>query len=77
MRTTGLSMKSVLAILFEIAINCTHAVSDTNRKQWWAKATGTCKDGATVEDARKSLGRIRRRLMQELQRIGPINWERR
>jgi hypothetical protein len=35
------------------------------------------KDYATVEDARKSLGRIRRRLMQELQRIGPIKWERR
>ncbi|WP_321943307.1 hypothetical protein [Paraburkholderia tropica] len=35
------------------------------------------KEHATVDEARKSLGRIRRRLMQELQRIGPIKWERR
>lgn len=35
------------------------------------------KDHATVTEARKSLGRLRRRLMQELQRIGPIKWERR
>ena len=35
------------------------------------------KEYAMVDDARKSLGRIRRRLMQELERIGPIRWERR
>lgn len=30
------------------------------------------KDTATIAEARKSLGRIRRRLIQEKQRIGPI-----
>jgi hypothetical protein len=33
------------------------------------------KEHATVADARKSLGRLRRRLMEELQRIGPITWQ--
>lgn len=35
------------------------------------------KEHATVADARKSLGRRRRRLMEELQRIGPITWQKR
>lgn len=34
------------------------------------------KDYSTVEDAKRSLGRLRRRLVQELQRIGPIKWQR-
>jgi hypothetical protein len=34
------------------------------------------KEGATVAEACRSLGRIRRRLLQELQRIGPISWQR-
>ncbi|WP_434660782.1 hypothetical protein P5W99_11120 [Paraburkholderia sp. A3BS-1L] len=35
------------------------------------------KEHATVAEARQTLGRLRWRLMQELQRIGPIKWERR
>ena len=35
------------------------------------------KDHATVAEALRSLGRLRRRLLHELQRIGPIKWERR
>lgn len=35
------------------------------------------KEHATVADARRSLGRLRRRLMEELQRIGPITWQKR
>lgn len=31
-----------------------------------------CRDKSTVEDATRSLARIRRRLMQEMQRIGPV-----
>ena len=34
-------------------------------------------DYAKVDEARKSLGRIRRRLMQEQQRIEPTTWKRR
>lgn len=35
------------------------------------------KEHATIDDARRSMGRLRRRRMQELQRIGPITWQRR
>ncbi len=35
------------------------------------------KEGATVSQARQTLGCLRRRLIQELQRIGPIIWQRR
>lgn len=34
------------------------------------------RDKATVEDAARSLARIRRRLMQEMQRIGPVTRDR-
>jgi len=35
------------------------------------------KDGATIDDARRSLARIRRRLQREMARIGPITGDRR
>lgn len=36
-----------------------------------------CRDKATVDDAKRSLGYLRRRLLQEMQRIGPVTGERR
>ncbi|WP_343666336.1 hypothetical protein [Paraburkholderia tropica] len=35
------------------------------------------KDSATITDARKAIARIRRRLRQEMERIGPLTGERR